>query len=654
MRIALFGLILSLITVNAQGLTVSLDPKGLKQDQIAPVQAFIMQAEGMLPPSFKDRLNKDIVVSFATLSELGRTYVRTKNVYLSSALLPHILAGPSKALPNKILSNHHETFYDVALGTLLHEISHQYDYASIDSPESKERKECLAIKHDTLRAAGLDKGPRTSKLPEKCAWKVHRQNISDNPLWIYALSWGEKEIKNQVIKADDQVHRSPNPYEFTSKAEAFSVNFEFFLMDPEYKCRRPTAFNFLKAHFEFDPFPEASCQAGNQVVVNLSTAIKNYLNFETIDISKVYQVHYLLAGDGQAMMSSWGHSMLRLVICAPQRKEVGPDCMNDIAYHRVVSYRAGVSDLAIDSLKGLTGGYASHIFMLPLLNVINEYTKLELRDLYSYPLNLNRLELNDFVTRVIEQFWSYRGKYYFVTNNCAVETFNLLKNIRPTDSQFANAKTITPKGVRDLIIRHGFSRNLTAQDFAAKTYFWPSKAGKYMYQLKEINTIAGTSIPTVQDFFDQAAQEDRRIFEVLKREKKGLSSFLVLSMVKLEKMVSHKNMVILDHESKSENSELYKMMQQKAKDAFAVVGKYYRGGYGIPNEQEVILSKKLMAEQEASQAAIENQKAFEQEVARVDALSEQLLGREYVADLKLLEAMAKEAVTEIKLNRNRK
>ncbi|MBZ4346157.1 DUF4105 domain-containing protein, partial [Mycobacterium tuberculosis] len=73
----------------------------------------------------------------------------------------------------------------------------------------------------------------------------------------------------------------------------------------------------------------------------------------------------------------WGHSMLRLVICAPGRPR-GPDCRLDLAQHRVLSFRAFVGDVQISSWRGLTGVYPSRLFVLPLNQVINEYAQLEL------------------------------------------------------------------------------------------------------------------------------------------------------------------------------------------------------------------------------------------------------------------------------------
>src|SRR3546814_13852419 len=47
-------------------------------------------------------------------------------------------------------------------------------------------------------------------------------------------------------------------------------------------------------------------------------------------------------------VSRWGHSMLRLVICAPDRPR-GPDCRLDLDQHLVLSYRAFVGDVQLRS-----------------------------------------------------------------------------------------------------------------------------------------------------------------------------------------------------------------------------------------------------------------------------------------------------------------
>ena len=144
-----------------------------------------------------------------------------------------------------------------------------------------------------------------------------------------------------------------------------------------------------------------------------------------LDPDRVYAVEYLLAEGNERPMSRWGHSMLRLVICAPGRAR-GPDCRLDLQYHQVLSFRAFVDDVQISSWRGLTGSYPSRLFVLPLEQVIEEYTKVELRGLQSIPLQLDPAEIADLLERTARLHWSYDGRYYFLSNNCAVETFKLL------------------------------------------------------------------------------------------------------------------------------------------------------------------------------------------------------------------------------------
>src|SRR5690606_767519 len=124
-------------------------------------------------------------------------------------------------------------------------------------------------------------------------------------------------------------------------------------------------------------------------------------------------------------MSRWGHSMLRVVACAPGR-EPGPDCRLDLEHHLVLSFRAFVDDVQVSNWRGLTGAYPPRLFILPLGQVVDEYTRVELRGLRSFPLHLAPEEIASLLGRAAQVHWSYDGRYRFVGNNCAVETWKLL------------------------------------------------------------------------------------------------------------------------------------------------------------------------------------------------------------------------------------
>lgn len=57
--------------------------------------------------------------------------------------------------------------------------------------------------------------------------------------------------------------------------------------------------------------------------------------------------------------------------------------------------------------------------MKPLSDVIIEYAEREFRDLDSVPLRTTEAEKRQFIYRALEIYWGYKGRYFFLTNNCA-------------------------------------------------------------------------------------------------------------------------------------------------------------------------------------------------------------------------------------------
>lgn len=82
--------------------------------------------------------------------------------------------------------------------------------------------------------------------------------------------------------------------------------------------------------------------------------------------------------------------------------------------------------------------------------MIEEYTKVELRSLASVPLKLDREEVASLVERAAQSHWSYDGQYYFISNNCAVETLKLLRSGIPR-RPLQSLDSITPYGVLEML-----------------------------------------------------------------------------------------------------------------------------------------------------------------------------------------------------------
>ncbi|WP_127168042.1 DUF4105 domain-containing protein, partial [Xanthomonas euvesicatoria] len=234
----------------------------------------------------------------------------------------------------------------------------------------------------------------------------------------------------------------------------------------------------------------------------------------TLDPARVYAVDYLLAEGNEQPMSRWGHSMLRLVICAPGRAP-GPACRLDLQYHRVLSFRAFVGDVQISSWRGLTGSYPSRLFVLPLNQVVDEYTKVELRALSSVPLALTPDEVAALLERAAQVHWSYDGRYYFIGNNCAVETYKLLHDGVPRLAA-ANLSSITPRGLRLRLQRAGIA-DLHVLDDPAQAirqgYYFESVAAHYQAMFDVLRR--GIAVPqtTVAQWLDAAPEVRAQWFD---------------------------------------------------------------------------------------------------------------------------------------------
>lgn len=358
--------------------------------------------------------------------------------------------------------------------TLIHEWAHQYDFINWQPQELE--------KHIAYcQSQSFERGTNEDKTNGECdLFYDIKSSISTNPLFLEIGGWPLRHTANGYrIKTTNFLSRSPDIYEQRSSAEMFAVNMEYFLTDPEFQCRRPSMHRFLSNHFNYSPFAIKNCTPYMKIVDPQFSKVENAL--VSIDTKRIYQIHYLLAGRGTGISSRFGHSMFRLVMCAPN-KELGPDCLKDINHHIVLSFRAFVDTPEIDNLKGLRGKYPSTLFFLPFLKVVEEYNKKELRDLESYPLNFNRDQIQSFAERAVETHWSYNGKYYFISNNCAVESMNMLRSSTFIPALLAQA-SMTPYGLRNDLARAGIlNKNLM------KDRKW-AQANGFLYVSNEENLI---------------------------------------------------------------------------------------------------------------------------------------------------------------------
>lgn len=434
---------------NAHGSGFNLEFRDFNYGKNAGAKNFITSILNRVPKEVSRSLSKTIQIEFKDFGDgenlpklcadptlllqikspaVGWVNRSDTKIYIHSLFEKSILAGKSMDC-QKI-----DLYLQAQVG-VLHELGHQYD-----------RKVNIS---QTLRFQALN-------------------HFAPSVKWhSYFLTFGllPRPIKS---KNRDQTH-SKQPQEFESSSEAFAIQFAQSLLDPEFVCRRPAVTSFFREHFEVLA-KEANCGG---VATQVPLASRDFFNSShaivNLNPNRIWRIDYFFASPAKEMMSRWGHAMFRLVVCDPRRVKPSKDCENDVSFHVVLSFRGDVRDLKIDPVIGILGGNPSKLFVMPLGEVLQEYTVEEFRDLESHPLDLTDNEKGNFIYAALEAIWGYRGNYAFLTNNCAHESAALLTAslLRPS----MKLSHGTPLALRRSIRKQNLSANSKEEPLSSKDVY---------------------------------------------------------------------------------------------------------------------------------------------------------------------------------------
>ena len=500
----LAGALLLLGNSAHAGLQLQLKTDGLSPAQQQASQALLDEAMQALPPSFIERLDRRIDVGW-TDDMPGNAYGQATLVSeldLNRKLLASLTDGSAATQKT---NRPHGTVRRELLATVLHEITHIYDRARLWPTAERTLIQRCTRRNNSAGLIGI---------PDECRGQNGRRfTLSDDPRLLDLAGWqqyvgrrGEREQHNR------QIARSPDLYEISSPKEFVAVNMEYFLLDPSYACRRPALYRYYQEQFGWAPPAKDECAKTFAFLNAGNDFAKQPLG--QVDPERVYAVDYLLAEANQNWVSRWGHSMLRLVICAPGRPR-GPDCRLDLDQHLVLSYRAFVGDVQLSSWDGLVGKYPSRLFVLPLAQVIDEYTKTELRSLASVPLNLSRSEIEGVVEHAAEMHWSYDGNYFFLSNNCAVEGLKLLRS-GSNNARLTGLDSIMPNGLLEVLKGRGLADTSVLDDPKEALrlgYRFDSFRDRYQAMFDVLKKQLPIKQTTVEEWLSLSAEERRPWFE---------------------------------------------------------------------------------------------------------------------------------------------
>lgn len=500
----LAGVMMLLGSAAHAALQLQLKTEGLSPAQQQASQALLDEAMQALPPRFIEQLDRRI--------DVGWTNDMPSNAYGQATLVSELdlnrklLASLTDGSAATQKTNRpHGTVRREMLATVLHELTHIYDRSRLWSDADRKLIQRCTRRNSSSGLVGI---------PDECRGQNDRRfTLSDDPRLLDLAGWqqyvgrrGEREQHNR------QIARSPDIYETSSPKEFVAVNMEYFLLDPSYACRRPALYRYYQEHFGWAPAAKDTC-ANTFAFLNAGNDFAKQ-PLGQVDPERVYAIDYLLAEANQNWVSRWGHSMLRLVICAPGRPR-GPDCRLDLDQHLVLSYRAFVGDVQLSSWDGLVGKYPSRLFVLPLAQVIDEYTKTELRSLASVPLNLSRSEIEDVVERAAEMHWSYDGNYFFLSNNCAVEELKLLRG-GTNNPQLVGLDNIMPNGLLAVLKGRGLADTSVLDDPREALrlgYRFDSFRDRYQAMFDVLKKHLPIKQDKVEDWLALKAVERRQWFE---------------------------------------------------------------------------------------------------------------------------------------------
>lgn len=620
----LFILILSSSALRAKELLVThknieieiklSDETNITNSEISSIKNFIQTTLTLLPKSIGQAVNRRVIeIEFTNLNDKNinfetdycskdtedlifsnfrsnrfGAFIRQKErVQMDNSFINAIINSPH-------LECSHQNARTIARGHLIRKFAKIFDRTNTKLGIDKDYEaHCRQFSDEEL-----DRFERNCK-----NYLARTRSISSSPYYRNLSGWITRGIFiRRSTNLNHFEERSPNPLEFESVEDSFAVNLEYFLLDPNYQCMRPTLAKYFEETFNHQPFSKTECEVNREVTIINQSSSSNPVIQENLSPDRLYQVQYLFASKGERMSSRWGHSLFKLVFCAPHREEVGPDCLYDRAYHIVLSFRANVEDIQVNYLDGLRGEYDSIMLIQPLIDVIDEYNKGEFRDLISLPINMTAKERKRFLDKALEIYWSYKGQYYFISNNCATEALNLMKMAMPNNFDLQYANIVSPRALYRRFQRSGIFDGSVIEDLDEardKGYYFPAFniSLERSYSVIRENQSTLENVELQKFLADTSAEERKDIYDaILKKKDKTEHSQLISNFIRIEDhfqrvvqtRLQASAFAVLTNESSLDLSEEDKKQMWEYVNRFQELQKnltpesQVQSGYGIP------------------------------------------------------------------------
>ncbi len=234
--------------------------------------------------------------------------------------------------------------------------------------------------------------------------------LSRDPQWLALLHYGKRKQGHRELSYVDDPKFFLSDIGSTDPYSELRATVQQLQSERDLRCRFPARASWLQAQGLLTPDSESDCPEYRQWRTQINAG----------SIALVFAASYL-----NSPSSMYGHTFLRI---DPQgyRSESAL-----LSY--AINYAAIVppdDNSLLFAWKGMSGGYQGLFTLQPYVEKLQEYSRLENRDIWEYELDLGAEELD----RLMAHVWELQYiniDYYFMDENCSFRLLELLEVARP-------------------------------------------------------------------------------------------------------------------------------------------------------------------------------------------------------------------------------
>ncbi len=359
--------------------------------------------------------------------------------------------------------------------------------------------------------------------------------LSQSPEWVRSLHYKKSFIRTKLATKVQGFYFSPvaDPY------QELLANLKEASEKVEYQCLFPYRAKLLERSGLWKR-REVSC-----------TAHLNWKGlFDQARLSLAFASQYM-----SNPASVFGHTFL---VFSPDRSQTSshPEYL-DVTIGYAAEMPPGVGSVKYVT-HGLGGGFQGKFFDEPFYQRIHEYSNMELRDLWMYPMKISSEKIDDLLDHIYEISRQKFFAYYFLDENCSYMILQVLEVIFP-DLNFLDDFPF-------YVIPHETIKTLHRKKILEKGYLIPSLRTKFLKEFKALkpqekknvrDAISGKtdevntkdSVDALITYMDKrklekkdvVTPEEQKIFQALliKRSKLGPKEDKVLDYPALDPIQSH-------------------------------------------------------------------------------------------------------------------